>query len=114
MNKLTEQYKKERKKYNIVSILGMSGIVVFIVLDIVFNKTLFMLLALLSLGILVFADIKDRILVREYKNLENYLKECKRLKNLNDKIGLQELESTLSKRQRSRLECMKNSKSEQS
>lgn len=112
MNKLTEQYRKEKDKYNPLFLVGILGIVVFTVLDLVFNHILFMVFALIFLSLLVVLDIRGAILIKEYKNLESYLTECKRLKRINDKDGLKALENTLSERQRNRLECMKNSKSE--
>lgn len=113
MNKLTEQYKKEKDKYNPLYWIGVIGVVVCIVLDVIFTKIILMVIALLFLSLLVFLDIRGTILVKEYKHLELYLSEYKRLKRINDKEGLKELEDTLSERQRNRLECMKNSKSEQ-
>ena len=113
MNKLTEQYKKEKDKYNPLYWIGVIGVVLCIVLNVIFTKIILMVIALLFLSLLVFLDIRGAILVKEYKNLEKYLIEYKRLKRINDKEGLKELEDTLSERQRNRLECMKNSKSEQ-
>lgn len=113
MNKLTEQYKKEKDKYNPLYWIGVIGVVLCIILNVVFTKIILMIIALLFLSLLVFLDIRGAILVKEYKNLEKYLIEYKRLKRINDKEGLKELEDTLSERQRNRLECMKNSKSEQ-
>ena len=113
MNKLTEQYKKEKNKYNPLYWIGVIGVVVCIVLNVIFTKIILMVIALLFLSLLVFLDIRGAILVKEYKNLEKYLIEYKRLKRINDKEGLKELEDNLSERQRNRLECMKNSKSEQ-
>lgn len=113
MNKLTEQYKKEKDKYNPLYWIGVIGVVVCIVLNVIFTKIILMVIALLFLSLLVFLDIRSAILVKEYKNLEKYLIEYKRLKRINDKEGLKELETNLSERQRNRLECMKNSKSEQ-
>ena len=112
MNKLTEQYKKEKDKYNPLYWIGVIGVVVCIVLNVIFTKIILMVIALLFLSLLVFLDIRGAILVKEYKNLEKFLIEYKRLKRINDKEGLKELEDTLSERQRNRLECMKNLKSE--
>ena len=113
MNKLTEEDKKEKDKYNPLYWIGVIGVVLCIVLNVIFTKIILMVIALLFLSLLVFLDIRSAILVKEYKNLEKYLIEYKRLKRINDKEGLKELEDALSERQRNRLECMKNSKSEQ-
>ena len=113
MNKLTEQYKKEKDKYNPLYWIGVIGVVLCIVLNVIFTKIILMVIALLFLSLLVFLDIRGAILVKEYKSLEKYLIEYKRLKRINDKEGLKELEETLSERQRNRSECMKNSKAEQ-
>ena len=53
MNKLTEQYKKEKNKYNPLYWIGVIGVVVCIVLDVIFTKIILMILALLFLSLLV-------------------------------------------------------------
>ena len=54
MNKLTEQYKKEKDKYNPLYWIGVIGVVLCIVLNVIFTKIILMVIALLFLSLLFF------------------------------------------------------------